>query len=109
MGYTPQLLAGAWVGCDDRFIRMESRSADGGHVARPIWEYFFEKALADKSLGLDKNARFPKPDSLRTGEQYDYNNQYQKAPPPGAEGADQGNGNANQYLDTAGKARSNPY
>ena len=108
IGYTPQLLAGGWVGCDDRFIRMEARSADGGHVVRPIWEYFFQKALADKSLGLDKNARFPKPDSIRANELYEYNNQLEKAPPPGAEGADQGIGNANQYLDTA-KAHSNPY
>ncbi len=109
IGYTPQLLAGGWVGCDDRFIRMEARSADGGHVVRPIWEYFFEKALADKSLGLDKSARFAKPDSIRANELYDYNNQLEKAPPPGAEGIDQGNGGANQYSDTTAKAKSNPY
>ena len=24
MGYTPQLLCGVWVGCDDRFIRFQS-------------------------------------------------------------------------------------
>jgi penicillin-binding protein 1A len=110
MGYTPQLLAGCWVGCDDRFIRFEGVSSDGGHIARPIWEYFFEKALADKSLGLDKTQRFTKPDSLNASLLYDYNSQVEKAPPPGAEGADQGNGNANQYIDTAAaKARSNPY
>ena len=32
---------------------------------------------------------------------YDYMNIIDKNPPPGAEGADQGNGNANQYLDTS--------
>ena len=109
IGYTPQLLAGGWVGCDDRFIRMEARSADGGHVVRPIWEYFFEKALADKSLGLDRGARFAKPDSIPARELYDYNNQLEKAPPPGAEGIDQGNGDVNQYTDTTAKAKSNPY
>lgn len=113
MGYTPQLLAGTWVGCDDRFIQLEGRSSDGGHIARPIWENFFHLALADKSLGLDKNARFIKPDSLNASLQYDYNNQYEKAPPPGAEGADQGNGSAEQYGDTT-KTKSqnqpaNPY
>ena len=102
-----------WVGCDDRFIQLEGRSSDGGHIARPIWENFFRLALADKSLGLDKNARFPKPDSLNASLQYDYNNQYEKAPPPGAEGADQGNGSAAQYGDTT-KTKSqnqpaNPY
>jgi penicillin-binding protein 1A len=107
MGYTPQLLAGAWVGCDERFIHLDGGSADGGHIARPIWEYFFSKALADKSLGLDRSARFTKPDSLNSNLQYDYN-QVEKALPPGAEGTDQGNGGASQYIDTA-KVKSNPY
>ncbi len=100
MGYTPQLLAGCWVGCDDRFIQLEGRSSDGGHIARPIWENFFRLALADKSLGLDKNARFIKPDSLNASLQYDYNHQYENPPPPGAEGIDQGNGSAEEYGDT---------
>ena len=29
MGYTPQLLAGVWVGCDDRFIRFNSDIGEG--------------------------------------------------------------------------------
>ena len=110
LGYTPQLLAGAWVGCDDRFIQLEGQSSDGGHIARPIWENFFRLALADRSLGLDKNARFAKPDSLNASLQYDYNNQYEKAPPPGAEGVDQGNGSAEQYADTTkAKPSGNQY
>lgn len=36
MGYTPQLLAGVWVGSDDRFISIESASFMGGTAARPI-------------------------------------------------------------------------
>ena len=51
MGYTPQLLAGAWVGFDDRFIRNEG---DGSRMARPIWEAFFKKVYADKTLGIDQ-------------------------------------------------------
>lgn len=66
MGFTPQLLAGAWVGCDDRFIRNESSGGFGGAAARPIWEAFFAKVYADKSLGIDKNARFVKPANLET-------------------------------------------
>jgi penicillin-binding protein 1A len=64
MGFTPQLLAGAWVGCDDRFIRNESSGGFGGAAARPIWEAFFAKVYADKTLGIDKNARFVKPANL---------------------------------------------
>ena len=54
MGYTPQLLAGVWIGCDDRFIRIESAGGYGGAAARPIWEAFFKKVYADKTLGIRK-------------------------------------------------------
>lgn len=61
MGYSPQLLAGAWVGCDDRFITIESNAFYGGSVARPIWEAFFKKVYADKTLGIEQDAKFAKP------------------------------------------------
>ena len=64
MGFTPQLLAGVWVGCDDRFIRIESAQGYGGTAARPIFQAFFKKALNDKNLGLDKEAAFPVPADL---------------------------------------------
>ena len=110
MGYTPQLLAGVWVGCDDRFIHLGAGVGDGGQAARPIWEYFFNKALADKTLGLNRNARFAKPDSIPAADLYAGGNGIiEKTPPPGAEGLDQGNGSATQYIDTSGKARSSQY
>lgn len=64
MGFTPQLLAGVWVGSDDRFIRIESAQGYGGAAARPIWQAFFRKALDDRSTGLDRNAEFVKPPDL---------------------------------------------
>ena len=64
MGFTPQLLAGVWVGCDDRFIRIENNSYYGGTAARPIWQSFFKKVYDDKSLGIDRNAEFVKPADL---------------------------------------------
>jgi penicillin-binding protein 1A len=64
MGYTPQLLAGTWVGCDDRFIQIENGAYMGGTAARPIWEAFFKKVYADKSLGIDRDASFLKPADL---------------------------------------------
>ncbi|HEY1213005.1 MAG TPA: hypothetical protein VGE93_05170, partial [Bryobacteraceae bacterium] len=110
IGYTPQLLAGGWVGCDDRFIRLESRSADGGHVTRPIWETFFARALADKSLGLRRDLHFTKPDSLAANSGLDYE-KLDKMDAPGAEGVDQGNGSASEYgdADTTKKKPANPY
>ncbi len=66
MGYTPQLLGGVWVGCDDRFIRNDGAGGFGGAAARPIWELFFQKVYADKTLGIDRDARFAKPADLKT-------------------------------------------
>jgi len=111
IGYTPQLLAGTWVGCDDRFIHMGAGVGDGGQAARPIVEYFLQKALADRSLGLNRNARFAKPDSIPPSSLYAGGDGIiEKTPPPGAEGVDQGNGNASQYIiDTTAKNRSGQY
>jgi penicillin-binding protein 1A len=97
MGYTPQLLGGAWVGCDDRFITIESSAFYGGSVARPIWEAFFKKVYADKTLGIERDARFVQP--------ADYNNQINSAdlipieidPNPAGEGEDQGVGTEEDY------------
>jgi penicillin-binding protein 1A len=100
-GYTPQLLAGVWVGCEDQFIRMESKLGEGAAAARPIWEYFFAKAMADKNLGLNRQAKFIQPETLKSNQMYDYIKIIDKTPPPGAEGTDQGNGKANQYFDTS--------
>jgi penicillin-binding protein 1A len=108
MGFTPQLMAGVWVGCDDRFIHLEDKQNDGGHVARPIWEYFFQKVLEDNALGLDRQARFAVPDSVNRAFLYDHGN-VESAPLPGAQGTDQGNGNANEFIDTSSKPRANQY
>jgi len=97
MGYTPQLLGGVWIGCDDQFIRLENNLGYGGQAARPIWEYFFKKVLADKSLGVDKNAKFSVPaemeneiNSMDIMEMIDTSI-------PNAEGEDQGVGNSNDF------------
>ncbi len=99
IGYTPQLLAGSWVGFDDRFIRNEG---DGSRMARPICEYFFKKVLADRKLGIEKDARFVKPAELE--------NEINSAdilisdsdPNPAGEGEDQGVGTEEDYLNNYG-------
>ncbi len=99
-GYTPQLLAGVWIGCDDRFIRLDNGLGEGGRAARPIWEYFFQKAFGDKTLGLDKTAKFVQPENLRSEQMYDYGGIADRTPDPGAEGDNVGNGTADEYLST---------
>ena len=58
IGYTPQLLAGVWVGFDEK--RSLGRGETGGHVATPIWTEFMEAALEGQPV-LD----FPVPDGIR--------------------------------------------
>ena len=98
MGYTPQLLAGTWIGCDDRFIHLGGTLGQGGAAARPIWEYFFQKVYEDKTLGIDRSARFLQPENMNNETLMDYSPLIDKNPPPGAEGTDQGNGGAGDYI-----------
>jgi penicillin-binding protein 1A len=99
LGFTPQLAGGVWVGCDNRFISLGGKLGEGGRTARPIWEYFFKKAFEDKTLGLDRQAKFVQPENMRTEMLYDYMNIQDSAPPPGAEGIQDGN-SAEEYLGT---------
>jgi penicillin-binding protein 1A len=48
MGYTPDVLAGVWVGYDDQ--RTLSASGTGGKVAAPIWLDFMKQATAGTSV-----------------------------------------------------------
>lgn len=67
MGYTPQILAGAWVGADDRYIRFtDNYFGQGAHGSLPIWAYFMNKVANDPACNLDRNASFVKPDNLST-------------------------------------------
>ncbi|MBC7889322.1 MAG: transglycosylase domain-containing protein [Ferruginibacter sp.] len=61
MGYTPELLAGTWVGCDDPFIRIYTGTSGGNEMALPKWGYFMKKVYADKSLPYGRELTFPEP------------------------------------------------
>jgi penicillin-binding protein 1A len=49
IGYTPQLVAGVWVGYDNRSISLGDR-ATGGVIACPIWTQFMKEALDGKPV-----------------------------------------------------------
>lgn len=92
MGYTPQLLAGAWVGCDDRFIRFSSTDVgQGSRVALPIWAYFYEKVMNDPQCGIDSKSVFGKPDAMTN----DYFPTWEQSPSTDVE--DNGNGTSGDY------------
>lgn len=59
IGFTPDLLAGVWVGCDDPLLHfLYTSSGQGGHAAMPAWGMFMQKAYSDPKLALNKNAKF---------------------------------------------------
>ncbi len=51
-GYTPQLVAGVWVGFDDDRVHFTDWDGQGGRAAAPIWGIFMRDVYQDKSIGL---------------------------------------------------------
>lgn len=61
MGITPNLVAGTWVGGEDRSIHFRTmKEGQGGRLAMPIYGAFMQKVYSDKSLDVSKEP-FPKP------------------------------------------------
>jgi penicillin-binding protein 1A len=60
MGVTPHLVAGAWVGAEDRSVHLYS-GADGARQALPIFGGFMTKVYADPGLGITPTDDFLPP------------------------------------------------
>ncbi len=55
MGVTKDLVAGAWVGGDDKPIHFKSWvMGQGARTAMPIWKKFMTAVYADPTLGVTK-------------------------------------------------------
>jgi penicillin-binding protein 1A len=52
IGYTPDLVAGSWVGFDDRRISLPDGDGQGAKSALPIWSRFMHYCYGDLSLSL---------------------------------------------------------
>lgn len=64
MGLTPELVAGCWVGGEERSIHFNSTNeGQGASMALPIWGKFFQKVYADPSLKMTKSG-FVKPANM---------------------------------------------
>lgn len=64
IGFTPELVGGAWVGGEDRFMRFKSlKYGQGASLALPIWAKFFKRIYNDQSLKYSPEATFDKPDT----------------------------------------------
>jgi penicillin-binding protein 1A len=103
MGYTPQIIAGAWVGCDDPFLHLRNGWTNGGNdMAMPEWAYFMQKVYADKKLGIDPKAVFQKPAELNNDPIYADQN-FSNLVKEGSGNdftQDNGNGDADDYEST---------
>jgi penicillin-binding protein 1A len=66
LGFTPSLVIGTWVGCDDRFIRFRNLgNGAGAKMARPIYQNFMRYVEADPNTGYNIAAKFPRPDIIQ--------------------------------------------
>ncbi|WP_053093808.1 penicillin-binding protein 1A [Rufibacter radiotolerans] len=67
IGFTPDLVAGAWVGGEDRRIRFRDLEQGGGsNTALPIWGNFFQRVGKDRDFRTYAYSRFsPLPSHLQ--------------------------------------------
>jgi penicillin-binding protein 1A len=98
IGFSPQLLAGVWVGCDDPLLRLLNTTG-GAQMAMPAWAYFYQQVYQDKALNIDPQARFAVPENLQNEAIYDYQTLTNGEQPPPAEGQDQGSGNSSEFVE----------
>lgn len=95
IGFTPQLLAGGWVGCDDPFLKMVG---EGNRTALPIWGYFMSSVRNDKTLMVSKDIAFVQPESMKVETFLDYENFADKyRNEPDAENPDAGSGTSADF------------
>lgn len=65
MGFTPQLVAGAWVGGEERFIHFNGMAyGQGAAMALPIYGKFMNKVYGDPSLPYSQSATFAFPPDM---------------------------------------------
>ena len=62
MGFTPALVAGAWVGGEERSIHFDTMTeGQGASMALPIVGFFLKKVYSDSTLGYSQTERFEVP------------------------------------------------
>jgi len=65
MGFTPELVAGTWVGGDERYIHFNTMAyGQGASMALPIYGRFMRKVYNDPSLKYSQSTRFSFPPEL---------------------------------------------
>jgi penicillin-binding protein 1A len=99
IGYTPELLAGTWVGCGDPFIPIYKSNAGGSEMAAPKWGIFMSKVYADRKIPLTRQETFDAPAELLNDPIYADINFADIVNKGDSLTEENGNGDANDYLD----------
>jgi penicillin-binding protein 1A len=102
VAYTPELLCGNWVGCDENWIHFPSSSGAGygGAAALPMIGTFLKDVYANKKLPYDPEAKFVKPAIDKNDIFYDYIENISARPVGDAIGeVNVGAGTEEQYLE----------
>ena len=101
IGYTPELLAGTWVGCDDPFIRIYAGTSGGNEMALPKWGFFMNKVYADKKLPYGTMLKFDEPIAFANDPIYaDGNLERLAREGESTQYEDEGNGDADDFMET---------
>ncbi len=100
IGYTPELLAGTWVGCDDPFIRIYANNAGGAEMSAPAWGMFMSKVYADRKLDYGQIKTFEKPLELTNDPVYADVNMDKYFNEGDSTTIDEGNGSADDFFST---------
>ncbi len=65
MAFTPQLVAGTWVGGEERYIHFNNMAnGQGASMALPIYGRFMSKVYADHTLPYSQDSRFAFPSDV---------------------------------------------
>ena len=73
MGFTPELVAGTWVGGEERFIHFNTMAyGQGASMALPIYGRFMKKVYADPELKYSQSAKFDFPADINLCEKEFY-------------------------------------
>ncbi len=99
IGYTPELLAGSWVGCGDPFIPIYTSNAGGSEMAAPNWGLFMSKVYADNKITISRQKTFDAPAELRNDPIYADINFAELVNKGDSFVEDNGNGDANDFMD----------
>ena len=65
MGITPSLVAGCWVGGEDKPIHFDTMEGQGANVAMPVYANFMKKVFADKELSYSEDETFIIPEEYQ--------------------------------------------